>query len=172
MLYLVRNFLVSAVLLGGALVCTTAHAADPRIVTVDVVRLINDLPEAVSKKKELDTLSQQAQKKLDAKAKDLQALQAKLEKSKVPADSSEAESFRTQVRDFERMRSDAKADLDKRFAKVNKELTEKVLARVEAYAKGHNIDLVLDKGERGRGPVLFGAASIDITEQVLKGSEP
>jgi Skp family chaperone for outer membrane proteins len=54
--------------------------------------------------------------------------------------------------------------------KVNKELTDKVLTRIEAYAKSNDYDLVFEKSERFRGPVLFGSDSVDITDQILKNS--
>jgi len=146
----------------------TAATADTRIATVDVARVINDFPEALSKKKDLDTLAESTKSKIEGKAKELQALKVKLESSKVSADSKEAESFRNQARDFERMRNDAKADLEKKFMKVNKDLTDKVLGRIEEYAKANNYDLVFDKSEKFRGPVLFGSESVDITEEILK----
>jgi Skp family chaperone for outer membrane proteins len=55
--------------------------------------------------------------------------------------------------------------------KVNKELTDKVLARVESYAKANDYDLVFDKSERFRGPVLFGSEAVDITDEILQRSK-
>jgi Skp family chaperone for outer membrane proteins len=162
----VKHLLLSLV----PFVFCAAVQADVRIATVDVSKILNDSPEAVAKKKELDTLSEETKKKLESKAKDLQALKTKLENAKVSAESKEAESFRNQARDFERMRGDAKADLEKKYMKVNKELTDKVLTRIEAYAKSNDYDLVFEKSERFRGPVLFGSESVDITDQILKNS--
>ena len=149
---------------------TLAHA-EVRIATVDVSRIVNDSPEAVAKKKELDNYSADLKKKIEAKGKDLQELKEKLEESKVKADSKEAESFRNQVRDFERMRGDAKADLEKRYVKINKELTDKVYGQIEKFAKANNYDLIIDKSDKFRGPILFGAASTDVTDQLLKSSK-
>lgn len=147
-----------------------AHS-EVKIGTVDVARIVNDSPEAVAKKKELDTFSEETKKKIDAKGKELQELKTKLEGSKVAADSKEAENFRNQVRDFERMRGDAKADLEKRYLKVNKELTDKVYAQIEKYAKANNYDIIIDKSDRYRGPVLFGSSSADVTEDLLKSAK-
>jgi outer membrane protein len=147
-----------------------AHS-EVKIGTVDVSKIVNDSPEAVAKKKELDTFSEETKKKIDAKGKELQDLKTKLETSKVGADSKEAENFRNQVRDFERMRGDAKADLEKRYLKVNKELTDKVYAQIEKYAKANNYDLIIDKSDRYRGPVLFGSSSADVTEDLLKSAK-
>jgi outer membrane protein len=143
-------------------------SADVKIATVDVARIVNENPDAVSKKKELDSFSEETKKKLEAKGKELQALKKKLEDAKVSPDSKEAENFRNQVRDFERMRGDAKADLEKRYMKVNKELTEKVYSQIEKYAKVNNYDLIIDKSDKYRGPILYGDASTDVTDQVLK----
>lgn len=153
------------------LVSTPFAHGEVKIGTVDVSKIVNDSPEAVAKKKELDAFSEDTKKKIDAKGKELQELRAKLESSKVAADSKEAENFRNQVRDFERMRGDAKADLEKRYLKVNKELTDKVYAQIEKYAKANNYDLIIDKSDRYRGPVLFGASSADVTEDLLKSAK-
>lgn len=148
----------------------TAYA-DVRIATVDVARLINEAPDAMAKKKELDSASEDAKKKLEAKGKDLQALKTKLEAQKVAADSKEAEAFRNQAKDFERLRADMKADLEKKYMKINKELTDRILGKIETYAKANKYDIVIDKSEKYRGPVLFGADSVDITDELMKDSK-
>ena len=155
--------------IAAILSCTPLAQAEVKIGTVDVARIVNDSPEAVTKKKELDSFSEETKKKIEGKGKELQALKAKLEDAKVSAESKEAENFRNQVRDFERMRGDAKADLEKRYMKVNKELTDKVYGQIEKFAKANSYDLIIDKSDRYRGPILFGASSVDVTEQVLKG---
>ena len=155
--------------IAAILSCTPLAQAEVKIGTVDVARIVNDSPEAVTKKKELDSFSEETKKKIEAKGKELQALKTKLEDAKVSAESKEAENFRNQVRDFERMRGDAKADLEKRYMKVNKELTDKVYGQIEKFAKANSYDLIIDKSDRYRGPILFGASSVDVTEQVLKG---
>lgn len=142
--------------------------AEVRIATVDVARIINEAPDAKAKKKELDKASEEAKKKLEAKSKDLQALKTKLEGKKVSPESKEAEAFREKAKDFERMRADMKADLEKKYMKVNKELSEKVMAAIESYAKEKNYDIVIDKSEKYRGPVLFGKPSADITDEILE----
>jgi outer membrane protein len=155
--------------IAAILSCIPLAQAEVKIGTVDVARIVNDSPEAVAKKKELDSFSEDTKKKIEGKGKELQALKTKLENGKVSAESKEAENFRNQVRDFERMRGDAKADLEKRYMKVNKELTDKVYGQIEKFAKANSYDLIIDKSDRYRGPILFGDSSVDVTEQVLKG---
>jgi outer membrane protein len=158
-------------LLIALVIATPIANAEIRIATVDVSKIVNDSPEAVSKKKDLDNYSAEMKKKLESKGKELAALKTKLEDTKVSADSKEAENFRNQVRDFERMRSDAKAELEKRYVKINKELTERVYAQIEKFAKANNYDLIIDKSDKYRGPILFGAPSTDVTDQLLKASK-
>jgi Skp family chaperone for outer membrane proteins len=62
-----------------------------------------------------------------------------------------------------------KAELEKKYMKINKELTDKVMGQIETYAKANKFDLVIVKSEKYRGPVLFGSPSADITDEVLKG---
>jgi outer membrane protein len=162
------RYIVHPIALLAALIATPVAQAEIRIATVDVARIINEAPDAKSKKKELDAASEEAKNKLESKGKDLQALKSKLESDKVSAESKEAEAFRQKARDFERMRADLKADLEKKYMKVNKELSEKVMAKIETYAKTKNYDLVIDKSEKYRGPVLFGKPSADITDDILE----
>jgi Skp family chaperone for outer membrane proteins len=161
------TFCCVATLAAVTTVATPAAEAEQRIATVNVAKILNDSAEAQAKKKELDTLTEETKKKLDSKGKELQALKTKLEESKVAPDSKEAEKFRVQARDFERLRSDAKADLERSYMKANKDLTDKVLGKIEKYAKANNIDMVLDKSDKYRGPLLFGADTVDITEKIL-----
>jgi outer membrane protein len=173
MLYLLaRGFMkrtsVTTAILTIATALSSHASAETRIATVDMTRLVNESPEADAKKKDLDKTSEELKKKVEAEAKKLQVLKEKLEAAKVSPDSKEAESFRVQARDFDRMRADAKADLEKKYVKINQELTSKVYARIESYGKEHKYDLIVDKNEKIRGPVVFSAQSKDITEEVLK----
>ncbi|MFN4894859.1 MAG: OmpH family outer membrane protein [Pseudomonadota bacterium] len=161
------RLLISSIALCCFSVIASDCQAEVRIATVDVARIINEAPDAKAKKKELDSASEEAKKKLEARGKDLQALKTKLEGQKVSAESKEAEAFREKARDFERMRADMKADLEKKYMKVNKELSDKVMAKIETYAKANNYDLVIDKSDKYRGPVLFGKPSADITDDIL-----
>lgn len=156
-------------LLASCLTPLKPASADIKIATVDTARLLNESSEAVSKKKELDAISQDAKKKAEDKKKALQTLETKLKEKKVQEDSKEAESFRSEAKEYARFIKDTEEDLRKRYLKLNKEISDKVLGRVATYAKDKEIDLVLDKSEKFRGPVLYGKNSVDITDEILKG---
>ena len=160
-----RNLLLALVI---PFIYASSVQAEIKIATVDVGRILNESPEAAAKKKELDAISQDAKKKADDKRKSLQALEAKLKSKQVTEDSKEAEGFRNEARDYARFVKDTEDDLKKRFLKLNKDITDKALSKIQDYAKENKIDLVLDKSEKYRGPVLYGLSSVDITDQILR----
>ena len=142
-------------------------ADELRLATVDMGRIMNESKSAQAKKKELDLKSAAAKKKLEDKQASLRTLEKSLKDAKVSEDSKEAENFRNQARDFSRMVKDTEEQLRKEFMKTNKALLDDTVKRVEQYAKKNSIQLVLDKSQQARGPVLFGVDSADITDQII-----
>lgn len=138
-----------------------------KIATVDVARIINESPVAQDKKKELNKASDSMRKKLEAKAASLKETQEKLEKRKVSADSKEAESFRKEAKAFERLRDDLKADLEKKYLRINKEVSDSVMKAVENFAKANKYDLIIDKSAKYQGPILYGTKAVDVTDKII-----
>ena len=147
---------------------TTASAESYNVATIDVNQIMNQLDEAKDIKAKLDQRSAEARKKIEGRGNQLKELETELKEKKASPDSDEVEDFRTKAREFERMVKDAEEEIRREFLKENQKLTERVLAAVESYAKKHDIQLVLDKGEAGRSPVIFGNPSSDITAGVMK----
>jgi Skp family chaperone for outer membrane proteins len=147
----------------------TARAADSsgkiRVATVDVNRVLNSLKEAQGKKAELDMMKKKMESQITAKRDALKALETKTKDKETPQN---VEQLRRETRDFERLVKDSDEDFKRRFLAVNRDLTEKALKLVSQYAQKHGVDLVLDKGEGGQGPVLFGSPDADITEAIIK----
>ena len=141
--------------------------AEIKVATVDVAKILNDSEEAQSKKKELDAISQKAKKDAEAKRVALQDMEKKLKDAQAAEDSKEAEAFRNQAKLYTRFVKDTEEDLKKRFVRVNREITEKVMRKISEFAKAKDIDLILDKSDRARGPVLFGDSSVDVTEDII-----
>lgn len=154
----------------ATLLLTTSQVAqaEVRIATVDVARILNESSEAKAKRAELDTANLDAKKKLDAKQQALKDLEAKIKQGKVSEDSKEFQQYKSQARDFENFYKDTTENLQRQFYKVNKTLTDKAVGLIKTYAEKHKIDLVLDKGAKERGPVLFGTGAADITDDILR----
>ncbi|MCB0331889.1 MAG: OmpH family outer membrane protein [Bdellovibrionales bacterium] len=148
---------------------TSSVLAEYSIATVDINRVLNESKESVAAKKELDQASAKAKTKVEERRNSLKAIEAKIKAGKISPDSQEAENFRADAKDFTRYVKDTEEKLRRDFMKSNKHLTEKTLAAISKYAESNNIDIVLDKSaEGGRGPVLFGMKSFDITENIIK----
>ena len=152
-----------------SLVAFTPHMAlaELRIATVDVNRILNESKEGKSKRAQLDEMTQFAKKKIDAKKSILKNTEEKLKTAGTVEDSKDVRNFKNQVRDFSGFVKDTEEDLRQAFLKVNKDLTDKVIKNIEAYAKNNKIDLVLDKSSQERGAVLFGDNSADISDKII-----
>jgi len=155
-------------ILVASLVLPGFVAAEFRIATVDVNQVLNQSKEAKDKRKDLDVKSAEAKKKIEAKGKTLKDLEKKLKDEKVAESSKEADDFRAQAKELDRLVKDSEEDLRKEFLRVNRSVANKAISMIIDYAKANQIDLVLDKGEAGRGPVLYGSQSFDITGEILK----
>jgi outer membrane protein len=143
-------------------------AAEFRIATVDVSRVLNESPEAKEKRAEIDRLSAETRKKIEAKRQSLKEIEAKLKEKNAPEDSKEVDDFREHAREFTRLVKDSEEDLNRRFMSVNKVLTDRALTLIRKYAESNRIDLVLDKSTRERGPVLYGVQTADITTDIMQ----
>lgn len=159
---------ILSVLFVCALLLPSFANADFRVATVDVNKVLNESKDAKGKKKDLDEVTLKAKTKIESQRKVLKDKEEKLKKDKVATDSKEADAFRQEAREFARMVKDTDEDLKKRYLKINKELTDAALGAVRKYAESKKIDLVLDKSNDSRGPVLFGDAGADITEDVIR----
>ena len=145
-----------------------AAQAEFRVATVDVNKVLNESKEAQGVRKKLDEMQAAAAKKLETKRASLKQLEEKLRAKGTTDDSKDAESFREQAREFDRMVKDSREDLQKEFMKSNKVLTEKTMTAVQKYALSNKIDLVLDRSQAVRGPVLYAGPVFDITDDIVK----
>lgn len=145
----------------------TAADTPANVVTVDINRVINGLEEANQLKAELKNLSDKTQKELERKRESLRAIEKQVEREKDNVNEQTLTKLRQQTRDFERFMKDSKEELQQRFLKVNRELSQKAIEGVRDYAKQHKIDIVIDRRDNG-GVVIFHNSSADITDSVLK----
>ena len=145
----------------------SAHA-DFTVAFLDVAKLLNDSTDSKSQRATLDTKAKATREKLEKRRSELKTLEKSIREKGLGESSPEVDQLRSQARAFEGLVHDAEDDIRKEYLKVNRSLSEKALKLVNDYAKKNGIDLVLDKGEQGRGPVLFGQSSLDITEKILE----
>lgn len=152
----------------SVLTLSSLASAEFRVATVDVNKVLNESKEAQAKKKKLDEMSLEVRKKVESKKSALKDLEERIKSGKVGEDSKEADQYRAQMKDLDRMVKDSQDDLKKEFLKSNKELTEKALGLIKNVATQNHIDVVFDKSEASRGPVIFAGSITDITDTVTK----
>ncbi len=68
---------------------------------------------------------------------------------------------------YQREAEDAQADLEADEQKILQQLGQKILAVVQRYAHDNGYTMVMDAGA-GASPVLYAAASIDITKEIVE----
>jgi Skp family chaperone for outer membrane proteins len=146
--------------------CSSAFA-EFKVAFVDVAKVLNDSKEAKTERATLDSKSKEIKEKLENRRNELKALEKSIREKGLNEDAKEVEQWRAQARAFEVMVREADEDLRKDYMKVNRALSEKTLKIISDYSKKNSFDLVVDKGEAGRGPVLYGESSLDITSDIV-----
>ncbi len=136
----------------------TPLLAEYKIATVDINKVLNETKESKEARQALTEESNRARATIEKKRTLLQDKEAALKARGVAADSKEAEEFRQEAKDFTRFVKDTEEELKRKFLRSNSEITQKTL----------EIDLVLEKGQEGKGAVLFGTPGVDITNEVIK----
>lgn len=142
-------------------------SAEYKIATIDIGKILNDTPESKSARVQLDNEAKSARARIEKQRTALKQREEKLVAKKVAPDSPEVEQFRKDSRDLGQSIKKSEEELRTKFTKMNNQLTDKAMKIIEQYAKSQQIDLVLDKGAAGRGPVLFGTPHVDITNEIL-----
>lgn len=161
-------------LLSSALAAATiffAHSpaiAEFKVATVDLNRILNESSTAKEERKTLDAMSNQAKTKIEAKKGSITALEKQIKEKGLGEDSKEVQEISGEIKNFNRMVKDAEDEIKKEFLKINKVLTEKALKIIDEYAEKKKLDLVIDRSDKTRGPVLFGDSGADITAEVIK----
>lgn len=144
-------------------------AQDLKIGVVNVPQLLDRAPQT---KAAMDALQEEfapRQREFAAKAKELEDLQAKLQKDAAVMGESERRNSEKDLRDLQRevarMQNEFQEDLNLRQNEELGNLQRALLAEVQTYAQQQGYDLVVGDG------VLFASTAVNITEEVLRAIE-
>lgn len=153
-------------LLSFGIVESVAAQAGPRIAYVDMKRLLDNAPQVAAGRDRLarEFRERDAQLKLqEARLVELKRQQAAAGAPAEAAPASQlAREIRTLERGIERLRGQLRSELGTRGAEELGRRWPEIQTVIVEYAREQKYDLVL------QGPVLFAAASIDITDRVLE----
>lgn len=160
--------LCTAIILAWSPASAIPAAAEYRVATVDILRIMNESTKAKARRKEIDALANKARAEIEKRRTALKATEEKLKRSGAKEDSKEVAEFRKDAKELARLVKDSEEELKREFLNSNRELTEEAMEVIKNYAKRNKIDLVLDSSEATKGLVLYGAGGLDITDQVVK----
>lgn len=185
------NKLLASLLAVVAFAGTAAQPAiaqlAPKIVVVDMAKLLDEHPETAEQNVKLKGDEGRANEELEKLNKEGQDLVASLkdleEKSKNPALAEAAkEALQTEMRakieeiqrkqnEVQSFRNNTQRSLQQRIQNFRKVMFDKLSVTVTEVAKTNDATLVLDKSgftHIGLSPVVYADAAYDITEQVQK----
>ena len=103
-------------------------------------------------------------RKVEEKQKALLALQEKVADSKDPKT---VDQFEKERRELDRFIQDSREDFGRQIDAFSKDLMGKALGIIQNLAKSKGVDIVIDKSQQFRSPVLYGQDGIDITSEVI-----
>ena len=164
----IKNLTRPLLLIAIILCLSQSVLAEFKLATVDLNRILNESAAAKEERKALDLLTQQTKKKLDGKKQSITAMEKQIKEKGLKEDSKEVQDFGNEVKNFNRLVKDSEEEIKKEFLKINKSLTEKALKIINNYAAKKSLDLVIDRSDKVRGPVLFGDPGVDISTDVIK----
>lgn len=157
--YLVGASILSMGLLAGA------SAQELKVGFVNTQRIFRDAPQAQSSVKKLEAEFSRRDQDLQRIAKQLEAMQNKLEKEGVTMSESERRKLEREFselsRDFQRKQREFREDLNLRQNEENAAVIDKANKAIKKIAETEKFDLILQD-------VVWVHPRLDITEKVIK----
>ena len=152
------------------LLCTlaTGARAEMKIGYVDLQRALNESEAGKSAKErfkvQVDRLQVDLKKKKDA----LDSMKEQLDKKASVMKPDEARSlesdYQKKLRDFERAYKDSQGELQQKDNELTVDLLKELQVVIEEFGKEQGYSIIL---EQSSSSVLYGAADLDLTEQVI-----
>jgi len=159
----IRTFVLAALLSLGMLGGVSAE--DLKIGFVNTQKIFRDAPAAVRAAKKLEAEFSRRDQDLQRTAKQLQAMQEKLEKDAVTMSESERRKqereFSELSRDFQRRQREFREDLNLRQNEENAAVIDKANKAIKQIAEAEKFDLILQD-------VVWVNPRLDITDRVIK----
>jgi outer membrane protein len=157
--------LVLASLMSALLFVAGEAAAELKVGYVNTQRIFRDAPAAQKAGKKLEAEFVKREQDLQAMAKQIQTLQANLEKNSVTMAETERRAkekeFAELSREFQRRQREFREDLNLRQNEENAAVIEKANKAIKQIAETEKFDLILQD-------VVWVSPKLDITDRVIK----
>ena len=158
------------IVIGAALliaVATTSADAELKIAYVDVQRALNECNAGKKAKADFRAQIEKLEGKLSKDQSEVQGLKDELEKKGMLMKEDERrnlqDEYARKLRDFERAYKDSKDELERKDNEVTGAIVRDLARVIRNLGERDGYTAVLEKGG-----ILWGAPSIDITDQVIK----
>lgn len=165
-----RVFVLSSVLLAGALSASAQTAAPTKVGIVNIQQAIVATTEGQKAVKQLEEKSAPKKKELEKLQAEINSLRDQLNKtSSVGSEDQKrrlAGDIDQKTKSFNRQVEDAQAELDQEQGRVLNELGGRMLAVLDKYGRDNGYAVILDVSSQ-QTPVLFAANSVDVTREVV-----
>ncbi|TZF80818.1 OmpH family outer membrane protein [Pedobacter sp. BS3] len=163
-----KKFLITAVFVTFAGVSAFAQ----RFAYVDSEYILKHIPEYVSAQKQLDALSEQWQKEVDARFSEIdqlykayQADQVLLTDDMRKRRENEIVDKEKQAKEFQKTKFGYEGDLYKERIKLIKPIQDRVAKAVQAYADNQGLDMIFDKNSQIT--LLYASTRLDKSNDII-----
>jgi outer membrane protein len=160
-----RLFLAGGILMTLAMV--SPARADLKIAYVDVQRALNECDSGKKAKGEFRAKIERLEERLSKQQQEVEALKGELEKKGMLMKEDERrnlqDEYERKAKDFERDYQDSKQELEKSDNEVTGGIVRDIARVIRSIGEKDNFTLVFEKGS-----ILWGAQSIDITDEVIR----
>jgi outer membrane protein len=152
--------------LPGLASAQTPAAGAPRVAVVNQDRVLNDSEEGKRLKAELEKLRNNKAASIEAKEKEIKALQDQALSAQLSLSDEKREEISRQLKrkrvEYERLNDDASAEFQDAASRAQARLIGIFREMIAKYGTEKGYTVILEKGA-----VYFAASTVDITEEVL-----
>ncbi len=149
------------------LVGATPAYAQVRLAYVDVQRALNECDAGKRAKADFQSRVQSLEAKLQSQQTEVEALKDELEKKGMLMKPDQRQNLQdrylSKLKNFERDYKDSKDELQQKDSEVTSKIVHDLAEVIRDLGERNNYTMVMEKGS-----ILWGASSIDITDQVIR----
>lgn len=140
----------------------SSFAKDLKIGYVDTIEVFNEYQRTKDQDKQLESKKEKAKENLEAREKEIQKIQSRLEVLKEDKQEAERAKLQEKMQEYRDVRQKEFTDIKKERDEMMKDIIEDIDQTIKDYAKKNKYDLVVNGNS-----VLYGVESQDLTDKIL-----
>jgi outer membrane protein len=163
-----KGSLIVCLMLLGSLVVLPAFAADSKLGTVDMQKVLTLSDAGKEAKEQLAIRAAKYEAEKNLKEEDLKKLKGELEKQSVLlseiARGAKEKDYQQKLKEYQRFLKDAQDDLQAKNDEYTNKIVDEIVKIVQEFGKKNGFTLILVKNES----MIFMDDKIDLTDELLK----